>query len=147
MSKKEHINIVWLKSDLRLQDNEAISNALKTGKRTLLLYFFENLLLQDEHYSERHFNFIKQSLKVINTQLEPLDTKVLAITSDMASAINIIQEFYKVSHVYSHVETGLLITYNRDKEFKRYCINNFIQWHESKNKGVESGLVKRNNLF
>ncbi len=147
MSKKERINIVWLKRDLRLEDNESISNALDTGKRTLLLYVFENLLLNDGHYSERHFNFIKQSLKGINEELEPLKTKVLAITSDMASAMNQIQEYYKIDQVYSHVETGLLVTYNRDKDFRRYCRNNFIQWCESKNNGVERGLVNRKNWF
>lgn len=144
---KEHINVVWLKRDLRLQDNEAISNALSTGKRTLLLYVFENLLLNDDHYSERHFNFIKESIRDLNTQLQPYNSKVLSMTSDMASAFNHLLEFYKVKHLYSHVETGILVTYNRDKEFKRYCRNNFIQWYESKNNGVERGIVNRDNWF
>ena len=46
---KEHINVVWFKRDLRLQDNEAIANALNSNKRTLLLYVFENILLNDDH--------------------------------------------------------------------------------------------------
>ena len=131
-TNKEPINVVWLKRDLRLQDNEAISNALSTGKRTLLLYVFENMLLNDEHYSERHFNFIKESIRDLNEQLEPNNSKVLCMTSDISSAFNHLQEFYKINHVFSHVETGILVTYNRDKEFKRYCRNNFIKWHESK---------------
>jgi len=147
MQDKEHINVVWLKRDLRLQDNEAISNALKTGKRTLLFYVFEHILLNDNHYSERHFNFIKESLRDLNEQLQPYKTKVLTVTSDITSAFNQLQEFYKVDTVYSHVETGLLVTYNRDKEFKRYCRNNLIQWEESKNNGVERGLVNRKNWF
>jgi deoxyribodipyrimidine photo-lyase len=147
MHKKEPINIVWLKRDLRLQDNEAISNALKTGNRTLILYVFEHTLLNDNHYSTRHFNFIKESLKDINSQLNPYDTKVLTVTSDITSAFNQLQSFYKIDTVHSHLETGLLITYNRDKEFTRYCRNNVIQWIESKNNGVERGLVNRNNWF
>ncbi|WP_411895481.1 deoxyribodipyrimidine photo-lyase/cryptochrome family protein [Winogradskyella sp. A2] len=147
MAEKEHINVVWLKRDLRLQDNEAISNALKIGKPTLLLYVFEHILLNDEHYSERHFNFIKESLRDINEQLRPFNTKVLTVTSDIQSAFNLIQEFYKIDAIYSHAETGLLVTYNRDKEFTRYCRNNIIQWKESKNNGVERGLVNRDNWF
>ncbi len=147
MQKKQIINVIWLKRDLRLQDNEVISNALKTGKRTLLIYVFENILLNDGHYSERHFNFIKESLRDINTQLAPFNTKVLTVPSDITSAFNQLQEFYRIDTVFSHVETGLLLTYNRDKEFKRYCRNNFIQWEESKNNGVERGLVNRNNWF
>ncbi|BAO76923.1 cryptochrome/deoxyribodipyrimidine photo-lyase family protein [Winogradskyella sp. PG-2] len=147
MTKREHINIVWLKRDLRLLDNEAISNALKSGKPTLIIYVFEFILLNDEHYSKRHFNFIKESISDLNKQLESYNTKVLAIDCDIQSAFNILQEFYRIDTVYSHVETGLLITYNRDKEFKRYCRNNFIQWQENKNNGVERGLVNRDNWF
>ena len=32
MNTKEKINLVWLKRDLRLHDNEAISKAIKNGK-------------------------------------------------------------------------------------------------------------------
>lgn len=147
MSNRESINVVWLKRDLRLQDNEAIANALKSNKRTLLLYVFEFILLNDSHYNERHFNFIKESLRDINDQLKGFDTKVLTVTSDIQTAFNLIQEFYKVDAIFSHVETGLLVTYNRDKEFTRYCRNNLIQWIESKNNGVERGLVNREHWF
>ncbi|WP_179346474.1 cryptochrome/deoxyribodipyrimidine photo-lyase family protein [Winogradskyella ursingii] len=144
---REHINVVWLKRDLRLQDNEAISVALNSKKPVLILYVFEHLLLNDTHYSERHFNFIKESLRDLNQQLETYDTKVLTVTSDISSSFNQIQEFYRIDTVFSHVETGLLVTYNRDKEFTRYCRNNFINWKESKNNGVERGLVNRDNWF
>ncbi|WP_299126323.1 FAD-binding domain-containing protein [uncultured Winogradskyella sp.] len=147
MSAKEHINVVWLKRDLRLQDNEAISNALKSVERTLLIYVFENIILNDEHYSERHFNFIKESIRDLNRQLSEYNSKVLTVTSDITNAFNHLQEFYKIGTIYSHAETGLLVTYNRDKEFTRYCRNNFIDWEESKNNGVERGLVNRDNWF
>ncbi|WP_225034672.1 cryptochrome/deoxyribodipyrimidine photo-lyase family protein [Winogradskyella sp. SM1960] len=147
MKAKEHINVVWLKRDLRLQDNEALSNALRSGKRVLILYVFEHLLLKDAHYSERHFNFIKESLRDLNENLAAHHTKVLTVTSDITSAFNQLQEFYKIDTVFSHVETGLLVTYNRDKEFTRYCRNNLMNWEESKNNGVERGLVNRDNWF
>ena len=147
MVGKKRINVVWLKRDLRLQDNEAISNALKSDKPTLLLYVFEYILLNDGHYSERHFNFIKESIRDINEQLKSNNTKVLTVVNDIQSTFNIIQEFYKIDTIYSHVETGLLVTYNRDKEITRYCRNNLIEWIESKNNGVERGLVNRDNWF
>lgn len=145
MTSKPHINIVWLKRDLRLQDNEAIANALQSGKPTLLIYAFEHLLLNDNHYSERHFNFIKESIRDINIQLKPFGTKVLSVTGDIQSVFNLIQSFYKIDAIYSHLETGILLTYNRDKEFSRYCRNNVISWKESKNNGVERGLLNREN--
>ncbi|MDB9754839.1 deoxyribodipyrimidine photo-lyase [Winogradskyella sp.] len=147
MADREHINVVWLKRDLRLQDNEAITTALKTGRRVILFYVFEHALLNDNHYSQRHFNFIKEALRDLNTQLKPYNSKVLTVTSDITSAFNQLQEFYKINTIYSHVETGLLLTYKRDKEFKRYCKNNFIKWVETTNNGVERGLTSRKDWF
>lgn len=140
---KPHINIVWLKRDLRLEDNEAIANALNSGKRTLLLYAFEILLLEDNHYSERHWNFIKESIKDLNKRLKPYNSKVFTIEADIISAINQLMERYTIRDIYSHQETGILITYNRDKLFKRFCKNNLITWHENINNGVQRGLQDR----
>ena len=75
MNVKEDICVVWLKRDLRLHDNEAIVNALKSGRRVLLLYVFEKLLLNDPHYSERHWDFIKQSLVDMNRDLKKYNTE------------------------------------------------------------------------
>ena len=145
--KKKIINIVWFKRDLRLEDNEAISKALSQNKPVLLLYVFENILSNDPHYSERHFNFIKESIKDINQSLEPHHTKILSVTGDINSVFNQLQEYYNIDTVFSHIETGILTTYNRDKDFKRYCRNNLINWIENKNNAVERGLSNRDNWF
>ncbi|UKM63690.1 DNA photolyase family protein [Flavobacteriaceae bacterium GSB9] len=143
MHTKSEIHLVWLKRDLRLQDNEAINNALKSGGKVLLFYCFEPLLLNDPHYSQRHWDFIKQSLTDLNNTLKPYNSKVLVVQSDVIAAINQILSFYKIKNVYSHQETGLLVTFNRDKSFKRFCKNNIINWHENINNGVQRGLKDR----
>ena len=145
MKSKEEIVVVWFKRDLRLEDNEAIYNALNTGKRILFLYVFEKMLLNDLHYSERHWNFIKQSIQDVNQDLKKLNTKVLVVTSDIFAVFNQLLDRFKITHVFSHQETGLLITFNRDKEFKRYCRNNEIVWKENINNGVLRGLLNRDD--
>lgn len=144
-TNKKHINVVWFKRDLRLQDNEAIFNATRTEIPTLLLYVFEKSLENDSHYSSRHWNFIKQSLVDINKQLEQSNTQVLAVTSEVIQVFNIIEETYKIETVYSHQETGLKITYERDKTFKRFCKNNQINWIENTNNGIFRALRNRTN--
>lgn len=146
-SNKENISIVWFKRDLRLQDNAALYKALKSGKRLLLLYVFENILLNDMHYSERHWNFIKESLRDLNKKLDNYNTKVLVVQSDIISVFNTLFEHYNISEVFSHKETGLLVTYNRDKAFNRYCKNNLINWTEKNNNGVKRGLKNREQWF
>lgn len=154
MNTKLQIQIVWLKRDLRLHDNEAIFNALKSGKRVLLLYIFEELLINDPHYSERHWNFIKQSLADLNTELQTYNSKILIVQSDIIATINQLLTIFQISEVFSHQETGILATYNRDKSFQRFCKNNLITWNESINNGVfrgfkdrEDWLERNNNYF
>ena len=146
-TNKEIIEVVWLKRDLRLDDNEAISNALASGNRVLFVYIFEDSLRNDRHYDERHWIFIKQSIENINDRLKKHNTQVLAVHSEVIPFFNQLQNFFQIDHVYSHQETGLLITYNRDKYFKRYCNNNSIDWIESTNNGVLRGLLHREDWF
>ncbi|RZS99849.1 cryptochrome/deoxyribodipyrimidine photo-lyase family protein [Aquimarina brevivitae] len=142
-TKKETVNIVWFKRDLRLQDNEAIYNAAKASRPTLLLYVFEHSLIEDKHYSERHWNFIKQSIVDLNNQLAPYNTKVLSVASEIIPVISTLQQFWKIESVFSHQETGIRLTYDRDKAFSRFCKNNLIQWKENINNGVFRGIENR----
>lgn len=142
---REEINIVWLKRDLRLQDNEAIHNALLAKKPILFIYVFENSLLEDPHYDIRHWNFIKESIRDLNEDLAKFNSKILTVTSEVFTVFNQLQNFYRISTVFSHQETGLLKTYKRDKEFARYCRNNSINWIENNNNGVLRGLLNRHD--
>ncbi|OBX22870.1 deoxyribodipyrimidine photo-lyase [Gelidibacter algens] len=143
ITDKPHINLVWLKRDLRLEDNEAIFNALASNKPVLLLYVFEELLMDDEHYSQRHWDFVKQSLVDLNARLKSYNSKVLIVQSDMIAVVNQLLNTYYISDVYSHQETGILVTYERDKTFTRFCKNNLITWHENIHNGVQRGLKDR----
>ena len=147
MDEREEINVVWFKRDLRLHDNEAIFNALQSKKRILFVYVFENSLLNDPHYNTRHWNFIKQSINDINEDLLQYKTKLLTVTSEVITVFNQLQNYYKIDSVFSHQETGLLVTYNRDKDFARYCRNNNIKWIENNNNGVLRGLLNRDDWF
>ncbi len=142
-SNKKHITIVWLKRDLRLQDNEAITNALALDRPVLFLYIFENSLKDDPHYSQRHWNFIKESINDLNEYLKTYNSKILSVQGEVINTFNKLLVNYNVTHVFSHQETGLQITYNRDKSFKRFCRNNLIEWFENINNGVYRGLKNR----
>lgn len=147
MTNREEISVVWLKRDLRLNDNEAIYNALISGRRVLLLYVFEDILLKDPHYSERHWNFIKQSIKDINEDLKEFKSKVFSVNGNLLAIFNQLQNFFNITNVFSHQETGLQVTFSRDKEFKRFCRNNQISWVENINNGVLRGLLNRDDWF
>ncbi len=142
-TEKKHVNLVWFKRDLRLEDNGAINNALSSGRPTLLLYVFEQLLIDDAHYSQRHWDFVKQSIVDLNDQLKFYNSKVLVVNSDMIAVVNQLLNQYHITDIFSHQETGILVSYERDKSFSRFCKNNLIEWHESINNGVQRGLKNR----
>lgn len=146
-TNRKPIHIVWFKRDLRLEDHEPLQLALQQDERVLCVFVFEQLLIDDEHYSERHWNFIKESIRDLNQQLEPYKTKILAVNSDIISTCNLISNTYQIKTVYSHQETGIQVTFDRDKTFKRYCKNNVITWNESIHNGVVRGLKNRESWF
>lgn len=146
-TKREPIHIVWFKRDLRLEDHEPLQRALEQKEPVLCLFVFEQLLIEDSHYSQRHWDFIKESIRDLNSALKVYETKILAINSDIISACNLISNSYQIKQVFSHQESGIQVTFDRDKAFKRYCKNNLIAWHESIQNGVIRGLKNRDLWF
>ena len=140
---RPEISVVWLKRDLRLEDSESLYRAVTLGKRILILYVFENILLDDPHYSTRHWNFVKQSITEMNNSLKQMNTKVLCVQSDVVPVFNQLLARYNVTHVFSHQETGLNVTFERDKHFKRFAKNNNIHWEECINNGVQRAIQNR----
>ena len=137
------MNIIWLKRDLRLFDSESVYNALQLNNRVLFLYIFEPSILSDHHYSNRHFNFIKQSLQNINKTLELQNTKILVVEGEAIAIFKKLSNVIKIEHVFSHQETGIKLTFDRDKDVAKFCKKNNIQWNEYVTNGVKRGLSNR----
>ena len=137
------MNIVWFKRDLRLSDNEALYNAISSGRKVLLLYIFEPSLLKDIHYSQRHFDFIKQSLESLQKDLIQYHTQILIVKGEALSIFKKLNQLISINAVYSHQETGIKITYDRDKDLALYFNKHSIPWHESINNGVIRGIENR----
>ncbi len=104
---KPLINVVWLKRNLRLQDNEALFRATQANIPFLIVYLFEPFLLKDAHYDNRHWNFIRESLYDLNVALKSFDSKVLTVQAEVIPFFNQLQSYYRIQHIYSLQETGI----------------------------------------
>ena len=142
---KEPINIFWFKRDLRLLDNEPLNNAVSQKEKLLLIYCFEPRLKKNKHYSTRHWNFIKESINDLNIYLKNIDTHIHTYNKEITDVLKEIQEKFIVKKIFSHNETGLNVTFERDILLKEFCQNNSIQWEEEINNGVFRGLKNRKN--
>ena len=126
-----------------MHDHEAIFNALLQTEPILFLYCFEPSLLIDHHYSERHWNFVKQSLSDINVDLAKYKTEILIVDGEVIDSLKIISETYQIKNIFSHQETGIKITFDRDKAVAYYCKNDQITWKEYITNGVKRGQKNR----
>ena len=137
------MNVVWFKRDLRLLDHEPLTRALDTGQPVLLVYFLEPSLQADPHYDERHWRFVYQSLLDLNRQLAQFGAQVLILQSEVLPALEAIHRRHQIEVLFSYEETGLKITFDRDRAVARFCQKAGIRWAESPNSGVVRGLQTR----
>jgi deoxyribodipyrimidine photo-lyase len=139
------INIVWFKRDLRLQDHACITAAARAGIPTVLLYVYEPSVWAAPQYSARHWWFVWQCLQDLNRQLATYHTKIHIIHGEVTDVLNQLQEFYQIKKLLSYQETGLRVTYERDKKIAQFCETNNIVWQEFQSNGILRGRRNREN--
>lgn len=142
---RKEVTVFWFKRDLRLHDNEAISEAISLGKPILFVYFLEPSLLLDHHYSLRHFQFSKESLSDLNRQFVVLNTAVLCVQEEVLDGLKKISDRFTISHLVSTQEIGIAFTFKRDKEVAVFCSKNNINWIQPQHNGIIRGLRDRRN--
>ncbi len=143
MSSPHPLHVVWFKRDLRLQDHAPLKAALKDGHSVLLLYIWEPSLLRDPHYSGRHWQFVAESLRCLDQQLEPYAVRVRQLAGEVVPVLEQIHRLRGLATLYSHEETGLRITYDRDRAVAKFCQQHHIDWQQYQHNGVQRGLPNR----
>ena len=99
--------------------------------------------MADEHVSERHLDFIKASIEDLQQQLKALNTAVLAVKGEVLDVFDKLQSFFNLTGIYSHIETGLGVTYLRDQKVADWCHTHNIHWKEYRQQGVFRALPNR----
>ena len=138
----EKINILWFKKDLRIQDNEALFEASKNFK-LLPIYIIENDLWSQNSYSDRQWQFCKESLIDLNQDLKTLGQQLIIRTGDVIETFEEISKSFKIMGIYSHQETGDYYTYKRDQKIRNWAIKHNIPWKEYLQFAVFRGKTNR----
>lgn len=131
------MNVVWLKRDLRLQDNEALYKGLES--EALIIYIFEPSISFNYDWDIRHWRFVYQSLQ---------DVKKSGLNLHLfyGEALQVFKEIhlkYHIKNVFSHCETGNDLTYQRDSIINSYFDDSKINWHEYQTNMVKRGLKNK----
>ena len=73
---KKSINIVWIKRDIRTIDHEAFHVAELMGLPYIPIYIFDSELIKYHDTSNRHLQFIFDSIIDINSKLSEFNKNV-----------------------------------------------------------------------
>jgi len=137
------INIVWFKKDIRIHDHLPLKRAIEDNIPTLLIFIFEPSLKRSPDWSLRHWQFLFHSIKSVNLDLDKIKSKIHIFMAEVHEVFeNLIQKF-DVKNVFSHQETGIRLTYDRDLAMQRFFRKKNIQWTEFQTNGVIRGLKNR----
>ncbi len=139
------IALVWFKRDLRLSDHEPLKAAIESGFPVLIIYVFEPSLVQAPQSDDRHLRFVWESLTDSNSRLKPVHTKVQIFHSEVEDVLDAISTKYQIDSVYSHQETGIQVTYQRDLRIKEKLKTAKIPWYEFEQQGVQRGRRDRSD--
>ncbi len=142
---KETINIVWFKRDFRLQDHRPLKLAIEEGQPVLLLGFLEPSLMAAPQSDDRHWRFVSESVADINERLEHVKARLHLLHAEVLPTLEALATKYDIGKIFSYAETGIALTYDRDKVVARFCEERGIEWLETPYAGVIRGIKRRNN--
>ena len=138
----------WIKRDLRLFDNpaltEAVGHAVASGLPLLPLFLFEPSVLAAPETSPFHIQAQRQALDALHRRLsEHYQSGVLALTAEAVPALDALHRQHPFTHLVSHRETGTEITYARDRAVAAWCHKHKVTWTQPPQAGVFRPLKDR----
>ena len=104
---------------MRLTDHTPLYEATFRDEQFLVLYIFEPSLMGDSHTDNRHWRFIQQSLLDMEKILAKMNKKISIAYGEADHIFSEIINQYEIKNIFSHEETGLKLTYERDKKLKK----------------------------
>lgn len=141
----QKISVVWLKRDFRLSDHQPMVEAFRAGFPVLLLYCFEPSLIASPQSDDRHWRFVWESLEDMQIRLKSRKASVTVFHTEVNEVFEKLLTEFEIQAVYSHLETGIQITFDRDKKMASFFRANGISWYEYAQQGVWRGLKNRSN--
>jgi deoxyribodipyrimidine photo-lyase len=139
----EPINIVWLKRDIRTQDHAALHAAEESGIPYRIIFFFEPTLMAHPDTSERHLQFQYHSLQDFNKRLKPFNRQAEVFYADSEEVFQHLIRSNKIKNVFSYQESGIQLSWNRDKAVAELLKKNGVEWKEFQRDGVVRGITNR----
>ena len=125
-------------------DHLPLQRAAESGLPLILLYVFEPNIMFAPDYDPRHARFIWQSLMDMNKQF-PTGQEILIVQGDIITILGELHQANGINAVYSHQETGNMLSFERDRAVGRWLRKQGIAWEEYSHRGIIRAMRQRIN--
>ena len=96
-------------------------------------------------HSDRHTRFIAESILDMNRTLVTFERKVWVFQAEFMDVLEHLTAQFEIKNLYSYRESGIELTWKRDRQVAAYCKNKQIHWEEFQRDGILRGIQNREN--
>ena len=109
MQKEETANLVWFRSNLRVEDNTSLSRAIKDSLRVIGYINIDPAIFELSDYGFKKIEkfrtkFLLESIQDLKKQLNDINISLIITNQDFETSINSIIEKYNVRSIYMQKE-------------------------------------------
>lgn len=140
---KQQINIVWLKRDIRSQDHLPLHLTEQQNLPYIILFLFEPSIINYPDTSLRHLQFQYHSILALDKKLKSFQKQVVVCYAEALTVLSFISNQFEIKNIYSYQESGIQITYDRDKAVAKFCKEHNIVWQECQRNGIIRAIKNR----
>ena len=98
----DKISIFWFRRDLRLHDNVALFNALKSGEKVLPLFIFDTSILDKLSKNDARVSFIIKELRSMNEHLKSFDASIDILHGKPIEVFESLIKKYQIASVFTN---------------------------------------------
>ncbi|WP_165732961.1 deoxyribodipyrimidine photo-lyase [Polaribacter sp. 20A6] len=141
---KTEINIFWFRRDLRLDDNCGLYHALKSGKKVLPIFIFDEEILSKLKKDDARVSFIYQEIAHIHEKLVEIGSVLEVYQGKPKEIYNSLSEKYTIDTVFTNHDYEPYAI-KRDLEIKEFLSSKNINFKTFKDQVIfeRNEIVKK----
>jgi deoxyribodipyrimidine photo-lyase len=129
----------WIKRDFRVTDNTCLTNALDKYGEVVPFFCWERCIIKAGDFSDFHLQAQVQALEGLTNSIAKRGGYTRIVFGEIIEQLEKLFCIYPLTHLYSHQETGNLVSYMRDVEVRKWCEQHGVIWEESVQNSVLRG--------
>ena len=141
------IGIFWFRRDLRLEDNVALHNALKSGGKILPVFIFDEEIIDNLPKDDARVSFIYQTLHQLDTELKKEGSSLLIKKGNPLKIWESLIAEYNITAVYTNKDYEPYAI-KRDQQVEAFLTSNNVDFCSYKDQVIfeKDEVVKNDGL-